>query len=235
MFLGSDEGPSPGCPRPGEGLAPAGVRTVRYLSHGPLPIAATQTAIPSRRHKRSSRPDGRSGRLRGAEVQEGMTFDSIRRGTSRARPTVRLDGQPRRRRGLANAGPRTSSRTVCTARLEPPDNRKPGPATTRGRRSQARRSTVCPAAASAVAGAVEAEAPFGHLNRNGMPRLAVPTAFVVQGDDRARWRNVRLRGDHAFGLGDDHIKVAGLRIEVTPQVHGTSLLFGAGVQGCQGV
>jgi hypothetical protein len=61
----------------------------------------------------------------------------------------------------------------------------------------------------------EAEPPFGHLDRHGMPCLAVRTAVVVQGDHSARHWYVRLPGDHAFGLGDDPIKLAGIRIEVT--------------------
>lgn len=68
--------------------------------------------------------------------------------------------------------------------------------------------------------AAEAKPPFGHLDRHGMPCLTVRAAIVVQGADRGRHRYVRLPGDHSFGLSDHQIKLAGVRIEVTRQIHG---------------
>ena len=100
-------------------------------------------------------------------------------------------------------------------------------------RTQSRQSrAVCMAARNGVGNlgglAAEAEPPFGHLKRNGMPCLAVHTAVVVQGDHSARYRYVRLPGDHAFGLGDDRVNFAGVSIEVTQQIYGPSLLCAPG-------
>lgn len=68
--------------------------------------------------------------------------------------------------------------------------------------------------------AAEAEPPLGHLNRRGVLGLTARAAVVVQGEHRGRDRYVRLPGDHAFGLRDHQIKLAGVRIDVTRQIQG---------------